>query len=219
MAMRKGTEQVRAKVVAAAGHLFKTRGYRDTTIRLIVAESGVLIGSIYHLFKNKEEIFLAVADEKLENCVRLIYLTFPRESEFFRFLCLYDINMHMLLNNEISRENYYATYSSPLIAEHLSYQIASVSKRIFAKSFPDLSLEDFRIRNILLQGAFRNFIMGLYFKKPIEVDAAGMVLLKLVFNIFDIRKEKANDIIEELTSNREKILQIVQQIIAEDLKI
>lgn len=49
-------ERRRAEILAAAGRLFAVRGVRETTVRQIAEEVGVLAGSLYYHFENKESI-------------------------------------------------------------------------------------------------------------------------------------------------------------------
>ena len=60
--MEKDKDEVRQRILAAAKELFVQQGYKKTTIRQIVEKSGVLTGSIYYFFKNKEDIFHHAVD-------------------------------------------------------------------------------------------------------------------------------------------------------------
>ena len=53
----------RGRLLAAAARLFREKGYAGTTVRDLAAEVGILSGSIFHHFSNKEEILFAVVDE------------------------------------------------------------------------------------------------------------------------------------------------------------
>ncbi|WP_328437518.1 TetR/AcrR family transcriptional regulator [Streptomyces sp. NBC_00444] len=52
-------------VLDAARQLFNEKGYDGTNINDIVAASGVSVGSIYHQFGGKREVFRALADSSL----------------------------------------------------------------------------------------------------------------------------------------------------------
>ncbi len=52
----------RAQLIAVATELFATRGYEGTSIEGVLAESGASRGSLYHHFKSKEALFLAVME-------------------------------------------------------------------------------------------------------------------------------------------------------------
>ncbi|MDT3446817.1 MULTISPECIES: TetR/AcrR family transcriptional regulator [unclassified Pseudofrankia] len=52
-------------ILDAAGVLFSEQGYEGTSINDIVKLSGVSVGSIYHRFGGKAEVFMALADQIL----------------------------------------------------------------------------------------------------------------------------------------------------------
>lgn len=51
----KGT-RTRQAILAAAIDLFQTKGYEETTMRLIATQAGVSLGNAYHYFQSKEEL-------------------------------------------------------------------------------------------------------------------------------------------------------------------
>ena len=53
-------ERRRAEILAASGRLFASRGVRETTVRQIAEEVGVLAGSLYYYFETKESILDAL---------------------------------------------------------------------------------------------------------------------------------------------------------------
>ncbi len=56
-------DRPRGRLLAAAARLFREKGYSRTTVRDIAAEVGILSGSIFHHFKNKDEILFGVMNE------------------------------------------------------------------------------------------------------------------------------------------------------------
>jgi AcrR family transcriptional regulator len=56
----------RRAVLDAAAALFAERGYDTTSIDDIVKRSGISVGSIYHQFRGKSDVYLAVAAEDFE---------------------------------------------------------------------------------------------------------------------------------------------------------
>lgn len=53
----------RGRVLRAAAHLFRTQGYARTTVRDLARVVGIQSGSLFHHFKTKEDILLAVMEE------------------------------------------------------------------------------------------------------------------------------------------------------------
>ena len=81
-------ELVRHKILETAKALFVKQGYKKTTIRQIVEHSGILTGSIYYLFKNKEDIFQALILELMKSCMDIIEQHFAEESPVFKCAAL-----------------------------------------------------------------------------------------------------------------------------------
>src|SRR3984957_10586114 len=64
--MNKNVERgkaTRAHLIDVATRLFTAHGYDGTSIEAVLAESGASRGSLYHHFKSKEALFLAVMED------------------------------------------------------------------------------------------------------------------------------------------------------------
>jgi AcrR family transcriptional regulator len=53
----------RTEILNAAGELFKTQGYVNTTVEAIIRQVGIAKGTFYYYFKSKEDIMDALVDE------------------------------------------------------------------------------------------------------------------------------------------------------------
>ena len=63
MARNKHPEETVEKILAVSAKLFMEKGYEHTTLQDIIDNLGGLTkGAIYHHFKGKEEILLAIAE-------------------------------------------------------------------------------------------------------------------------------------------------------------
>lgn len=56
----------RGRLLSAAAHLFRDKGFDRTTVRDIAAAVGIQSGSIFHHFKTKEDILYAVMEEVIQ---------------------------------------------------------------------------------------------------------------------------------------------------------
>ena len=65
------TENTRRRIIDASVRLFMEQGYEKTTTRQILNEVGILNGSLYNIYKSKEDIFsdiiLSALDEALKH--------------------------------------------------------------------------------------------------------------------------------------------------------
>lgn len=55
----------KGKLMRAAAHLFKNKGYERTTVRELGAAVGIQSGSLFHHFKSKDAILLSVMEETI----------------------------------------------------------------------------------------------------------------------------------------------------------
>jgi len=62
----------RSDILKAAEHLFALKGYHKTTIRDIAKGSQYATGTVYLHFKNKDDLYFALLEEKLENLLSII---------------------------------------------------------------------------------------------------------------------------------------------------
>lgn len=64
------TENTRRRILDASVNLFMEQGYEKTTTRQILNEVGILNGSLYNIYKSKEDIFSDIVINALEEAMR-----------------------------------------------------------------------------------------------------------------------------------------------------
>jgi len=64
----------RQKIINSAYNLFYKRGFNGTSIDDILKDSGLNKGSLYHIFKSKKELLLAVIEEKIAYSLEQKYM-------------------------------------------------------------------------------------------------------------------------------------------------
>lgn len=67
----------RERLIEAAAKVFAARGYSGATVDLVLAEAGLSKGTFYWNFDSKEELFLALIEERIERPL-LVLLEFVR---------------------------------------------------------------------------------------------------------------------------------------------
>ncbi|HEX8969909.1 MAG TPA: TetR/AcrR family transcriptional regulator [Chloroflexota bacterium] len=71
-------QQRRAQILSAAMACFARQGYRATSMDDVVRESGLSVGAIYSYFPSKEDLFLALSDDRAEQTVAYLNELFRR---------------------------------------------------------------------------------------------------------------------------------------------
>jgi AcrR family transcriptional regulator len=71
-------QQRRAQILAAAMTCFARQGYHATSMDDVVRESGLSVGAIYSYFASKEDLFLALSDDRAEQTLAYLNDVFRR---------------------------------------------------------------------------------------------------------------------------------------------
>ncbi len=65
-ALRERWDRRRGDVVAGAARVFAERGYAETSVAQLADELGLATGALYHYFRGKQELLIAICDELTE---------------------------------------------------------------------------------------------------------------------------------------------------------
>ena len=203
-------DRVIYKVLTAAKKLFVRQGYKKTTIRQIVEESGVLTGSIYYLYKNKADIFQALVLSLLRGCVELIDEQYKEESPAFKMAAMFMVELKCVEEDELVRESYYEGYTSNAIFEKMVEHMADMAGKVFEGSDFSCSQEELYIRILLIKGAMRSCIAKFYFTRPVDAKATNMLLLRMALELFHVPADELENILHRIISMEKIWLEIAR---------
>ena len=204
------SEKLRCRIIDVAVELFIEQGYDKTTTRQIIQKAGILNGSLYHIFKNKEEIFSAAITEALWEAV-------DAAGDF-----LPDANILMRLGFPILLPVYIASESKDL-AELLaragknwdSVNVICDAMTQWIRDNDtdglfDTHAEDFRFKMCACIGA-QSSIVEQYSRSPGALDpvSAMTVVAGILLDIFGIHHEDL----------RSKVSSIYDVIVSRDITI
>jgi AcrR family transcriptional regulator len=65
-ALRERWDRRRGDVVAGAARVFAERGYAETSVAELAEQLGLATGALYHYFRGKQELLIAICDELTE---------------------------------------------------------------------------------------------------------------------------------------------------------
>ncbi|WP_196593454.1 TetR/AcrR family transcriptional regulator [Pectinatus sottacetonis] len=212
------SDSVANKILTTAKKLFVKQGYKKTTIRQIVKESGVLTGSIYHFYKNKEDVFRVLLLLVLKQSTMLINKYFENESPAFRYAAMNIVGIKAAEVNEFVRESYYEGYTANTIFEQMVEYITDISKEMFKNNIY-YTREDYYIRTLLVRGAMRSCIAKFYFKKNISSEKCSAILVNMALSLFGFDKRAIEVVLQRLEDLDDKLSEITNQLIKESVKI
>ncbi|HEV2920825.1 MAG TPA: helix-turn-helix domain-containing protein, partial [Actinomycetota bacterium] len=73
-------QQTRARLLDAAGQVFARRGFHAATVDEVADAAGYTKGAVYSNFANKEELFLALLDQRIAAQLQQVEALYTIES-------------------------------------------------------------------------------------------------------------------------------------------
>jgi AcrR family transcriptional regulator len=212
-------DNVRFRILSSAKELFIQYGYKKTTIRQIVEKSGVLTGSIYYFFKNKEDIFQALILSLLRQCVNLINEHFADSTPAFKYAAMCIVELKAGEINELTRESYYEGYTSKVIFEKMIDHVSAISQHLFSRRELSFSENDFYLRTLLIKGAMRSYVAQFYFSKQVPSEAYRKLFVQTALSLFYFSDAEIEDVIRQLDQDDEVLTQIALHLINQSIQI
>lgn len=163
---------VKQRILDSACNLFLKQGYYKTTIKQIVKESGVQTGSIYHFFKNKEEIFKHLALFSYDyniSITRAYYEGIQRNISKSFLYCMVALNTFYIAENyKNNRELLYIAYQSKSTLEEIINNTNKFSSECFKQYNLDTSNDEFYLKTLIVSGSIYAFLSNQYFDTDIS---------------------------------------------------
>ena len=203
-------ENVKEKILNASKDLFIIHGYKNTTTRQIIAQAGILNGTLYHYFKNKEEIFKYIVLSVLDELAEIVDgLTTKDKSPALKYACIIAIDFYTVKKHKQIAELYYEAYSLWTIFNALVKRASIRNKSLFQIYNPGSTDEDFYLKTTIVEGAMYGFITDNYHKGDISYKKSIITMLKLSLTIFNVpEKEIENAITKSMEIIKKKKLVI-----------
>lgn len=206
------SEQHRRKILLTAANMFLSQGYTQTTLRELAKASGVNIGSLMHLFENKENILCAlvglVLDGQFGATQNLLKDT--TDDKILFWAAETTLQLYMAESSEQIRDLYITAYSLPKSSDIIRHNIAEKMREYFLPYNPGYQEKDFYEMEIATGGIIRGFMSvpcDMYF----TMDAKVSRYLETSFRVYRVPEEKMQEAIAFVS--RFDFAQIAQNVI------
>ena len=206
------SELHRHKILLKAANMFLSQGYTQTTLRELARESGVNIGSLMHLFENKENILCAlvsvVLDGQFSAASKL--LSNMTDDKILFWAAETTLQLYMAESSEQIRDLYITAYSLPKTSDIIRRSIAEKMSEYFLPYNPGYQEKDFYEMEIATGGIIRGFMSvpcDMYF----TMDAKVARYLETSFRVYKVPQEKTQEAIQFVS--RFDFAQIAQNVI------
>jgi len=202
----------RRKILLTAANLFLSQGYTATTLRELAKKSGVNIGSLMHLFENKENILCALVSVVLDGQFSAVQklLDNMTDDKILFWAVETTLQLYMAESSEQIRDLYITAYSLPKTSDIIRRSIAEKMSEYFLPYNPGYQEKDFYEMEIATGGIIRGFMSvpcDMYF----TMDAKVARYLETSFRVYKVPQEKTQEAIQFVS--RFDFAQIAQNVI------
>lgn len=190
------SEVHRRQILLTAANLFLSQGYTATTLRELARESDVNIGSLMHLFENKENILCALVSVVLDgqfNATQNL-LKDTTDDKILFWATETTLQLYIAESGEQLRDLYLTAYSLPKSSDIIRHSIAERMSEFFLPYNPGYQEKDFYEMEIASGGIIRGFMSvpcDMYF----TMDAKVTRYLETTFRVYRVPQEKAQEAI------------------------
>ena len=190
---------VKTRVAEVARELFLSQGYNQTTIKQIVAASGVQTGSIYHFYKNKEEIFeyTAISSFDLYRGLVADYYKDAEISNAYSYSAVTFITFYLAEYYSNFLDVIYEMYRSSTITHHIAEHAARYNLEWFGEFNPGCDYDYFYPRTLAMEGCIYSFVANKYPGSPIPFRTRIKTFFSIALSTYNAPK----DVIDEITSD------------------
>lgn len=209
------TVDARNRILSSAKEIFLEQGYKKTTIRQIVRRSGLMIGSIYHFFENKEDIFRQLFLDIFDRCDGIICQRFGDSADAPLRLAL--MCSTMLQAAELD-ENICELYSELLSlqgsAELHALHFSEWMRTNLREELDGQSETEVFARSLAVSGILRGLLSNQYHRLRLPVRERMRIMIESSFAILGIAPERAAEITARLGGLTEDMAAIARELVA-----
>lgn len=185
------SRQVREIILSVSRDLFIRKGYSATTIRQILSATGLSTGTLYHFFRDKEDILYHLTENHLDETNDLIYsLVRPKPD----YILVYTMVIALLLSSvekyEHVAELYLTMYRSWSICDMICRKSAERNRLNLEKYSRGRSDEWWYSRSLAVTGIIQNCIAERIHGGKLPLEDRLRLILDAAFGFFSIPRGK-----------------------------
>ena len=195
-------EVVRNKIIKISRRLFLEQGYENTTVRQILKQAGLSTGSLYHFFKNKEEILLfSLKDALLE----MSSLTDSMAVKYNEPMLRYALGIAIGTSEIFKYKHLFNFYNAIYKNESAENFMINLKVTRMKNVFNDLNLHftdsEIHSRVLAIHGATKALVLAKINKQlSANLDDIYSLIISIALSEFNIPKKKINKIIKLTTT-------------------
>ncbi|MEO0727811.1 MAG: TetR/AcrR family transcriptional regulator [Bacteroidota bacterium] len=188
---------VEGKIISVARKLFLEQGYHNTKMRQIKDAADLKMGTIYHFYKNKEDIFAHIV---LEAFFRVLDRTakISAPNTLLHLASELSWHVHTMAQHAPSAELYLMSYNSPEISEKMLVNQTERSQRLFGERLPKLTTQDHKMYAMVVRGLMQTIALQAVGKTLSAPDFVIDKSVNIILTMMNTSQSEIGDIIQQL---------------------
>lgn len=185
------------EIVQTASEFFFTKGFSNTSPRMIAEKLGLSTGNITYYFKSKEHLLLTIVDELCNFQWNMLKAEIDRGIGSAASICLETMTVAVACEeSDIARDFFIATFQSELCRNHLRHDHVERAKSIFAAECDGWTDEQFHQAELLVQGLQYSAIVSTDANIPLKMRLSGA--LNQILSIYNVDEKTRQEEIQKV---------------------
>lgn len=190
------SRKLKSNICDAARDLFITQGYKMTTIRQIMNRAAVQTGTLYHYFRDKEDILLQIVIETYEEAMQAADRLLGKDADhILRYATICALEMKAIERYEQIAELYYESHSSWRITEVMTDYNLRRNRGFFSSYVPEFTDTDYYLKTLAIRGMRFNFILERIHSGTIDFRLKCPFIIQTELELFNIPSDKISSVI------------------------
>lgn len=190
MKQKETKRDIKKIILDVSRDLFISNGYKKSTIRQITEKAGINIGSLYHFYRDKEDILLHIVIE--------VYEVFMQKSKSIIGVDMNPVLQYSLINalelksiDKLERiaEIYLEVYNSWRITEMMNLYSNERNQLFFHKYNKSFNEQDYYIRTLALRSIRLGFITERVNNGKIDFEIKCPFTTEIGLSLFNVPKK------------------------------
>ncbi|MCE5226231.1 MAG: TetR/AcrR family transcriptional regulator [Porphyromonadaceae bacterium] len=193
------SREVQEKIINVARDLVMAQGYQKTTIRQITEAAGVSHSSLYHFFRDKEDIFLSIMYDIYVKSLHQISMIVSNDDDgIFLYALARVVELKAVAKYRNLAQTFLDVYSSWRISEKVTKREIERCKLFFKPYTKNFSEDDFYVRNLALRGMRSSFVAECIHMGGENFEKRWPFLIETDLQLFNTPKAEIQKTIEKI---------------------
>lgn len=181
------SRDVRNTILSVSRELFMIQGYKATTIRQITEKAGITIGSLYHFFRDKEDIFLLAALDEFQEFMHVTDRIVGKDSDgILRYAFSIALELKVINFSDAIAEVYLEGYLSWRITKNLMPLLIQGAHALFHTYNQHFTDQDYCMRILAIRGARMNYIIEHLSQRKFTYETKCPFMIETSLSLFNV---------------------------------